>query len=193
MASNSRSRSRVQILSRLLSSPQFDEKDWQSDLFDTKAEIGDLVSLTSAPPTKWYLSWVIDVEKHESRFSTKYLLESIEDGSLCWWENIGFNVYNRQKTKENITWKWDDKQFAFNDRWRKACNRNDAYIVLPKLPSFNEGNSVTLDVRIRFGLKDFSHPRTFDNWKKLTIKEMEKYYLECVEKYNSEKKQRKSA
>lgn len=186
----SKNRARISILSELLSFPTINQKDWNKGAsLDPEVKTGDLVSLCSAPSTQWYLSWFI-----ESRIKngfTEYLLESIEDGELCWWTNVGLNVYDRERVDDRPSWKWNDKQFAFNDRWMKVCKRNGAYIVLPVTPKFNEDDSVELNVRVRFGFSDYTNPVTFPNWKKLTMKMMDKYYTTCVKEFNIEKTQSK--
>jgi hypothetical protein len=179
----SRDKARISILSSLLSFPTINQKDWTSGIDNCDVIVGDLVSLCSAPESKWYLSWVKEIEK--MRHDTRYLLESIEDGSLCWWSNVGVNVYDRERVKNRPSWKWSDREFAFNSRWHKACRRNDSYIVLPCSVKFLDKYSVELDVRIRFGFSDFSNTKVFTDWRKLTIKEMESYYLECVEIYQN--------
>lgn len=180
----SRERARISILSEMLSYPAARFRDWTNSMFsDSDVIEGDLVSLSSAPDTKWYLSWVREYDPNNGW--PKYLLESIEDGELCWWENVGINIYNRERVAERPTWKWDDDQFAFNDRWKRVCyKRHDAYIILPMLPVFN-GNDVTLAVRTRFGLSDYHSPRTFSNWKKLTMKAMSGFYQECEQGYEA--------
>lgn len=162
----SREKSRLAILNTLLAFPTVSQKDWTGDLSESPKP-GDLVSLNCAAPSKWYLSWVHDTEERNGWTHT--LLESIEDGELSWWHNVGFSIYNRERVANNPQWRWDDKQWAFWSRWRKACRKHDAYIMLPVIPSFGEGNSVTLDVRIRHSLNRYRNPRTFDNWKKTTI------------------------
>jgi len=149
-----------------------------------KFQVGDLVSLQSAPVSKWYLSWLKEIDPNDGW--PKYLLESIEDGALCWWGNVGLSYYDRERI-DNPIWHWDDAQYAFDDRWRKVCRRNNAYIVLPIIPDFHGDGSVTLDVRIRFGLSDFHNPKTFKNWKRVTMKMMDEYYKESFEKNESEK------
>jgi len=178
----SKSHARILILSELLSFPTINQKDWDSGLFN-EAKTGDLVSLSAAPSTKWYLSWVREVDKDNG--DPRYLLESIDDGELCWWSNVSLNIYSRERVKDRPMWQWDDKQSDFFKRWLKVGKRNDAYIVLPDLPVFGENNKVTLNVRIRFKLSAFSNPKTFDNWKKLTMREMGYYYQESEKAYKA--------
>lgn len=176
----SRDRARISILSELLAFPTINGKYWDSDCFSSGAILGDLVSLSAAPASKWYLSWVKEIDKTQDR----YLLESIEDGSLCWWSNVGLNVYNRDRVKERLSWMWNDKQYELNDRWLKVCSRNASYIVLPVTALFNKDGSVVLDVRIRFVESSYKNPTKFENYKKLTMKKMEQFYLACTEEYN---------
>lgn len=179
-----RNRARLLILSELFAFPTISNRHWKSDLMEDKPQIGDLVSLTSAPPSKWYLSWFREYDPNNGW--PKYLLESIEDGELCWWENVGLNFYDRERVRKN--WQWDDKQFEFNDRWRKVCRRNDAYLILPCQPEFNTDGSVLLDVRIRFQFSPYRNPRTFPDWKKVTMKQMDAYYKESVREYEASEK-----
>lgn len=177
-----KTRARISILSELLAFPTINQKDWNTKFLGEKdVQEGDLISLSSAPESKWYLSWVCEIDRYEH--ASRYLLESIEDGKLCWWENVGISVYDRKRVSERPKWKWSDKQFAFQDRWQRVCNKNDAYIVLPKMAVFGEDNSVTLGVRIRFNWSDFTDLKTFSNWKKVTIKLMDAYYKDCEKKY----------
>jgi hypothetical protein len=173
-------------MNEIMSFPTLRGKDW-TDHYGTDKDLqeGDLVAMNCAGPSKWYLAWLREVQNENG--IDKYLLESIEDGALCWWSNIGLTTYSRERVKLHPHWQWDDKQFKFNDRWHKVANRNDAYIVLPLYPTFGGNDSVTLNVRIRYGFSDFNNPRTFPNWKKLTMKEMESYYKECCELYEQSK------
>ena len=171
-------RARISILSEMLSFPTVHGKDWTTDTFSSARPVaGDLVSMSSAPDSKWYLSWVVEIKNMSG--GSQYLLKSIEDGSLCWWSNVWINIYNRERVADRHSWKWNDAQFAFNDRWMKVARENDAYIVLPVYAVFN-GDEVTLNVRVRFGWSDYHNPRTFPNWRKVTMKQMDEYYKECV-------------
>lgn len=153
--------------------------------------IGDLVALQSAPPSKWYLSWLRDIRTAKS--DLEYLLESIDDGSLGWWSNIGLTVYNRKIVNEFPKWKWEDRQFDLNKRWFKVCKRNNAFEVKPRFPVFNPDGSVMLNVYERWYASNYANPKVFPNWKKLTIKEMDSYYKESVEKFNTFKKEQEDA
>lgn len=185
-----KNRARLLILSELMSFPTISNKDWQGSI-GGKPQTGDLVSLTCAPPSKWYLSWLREIDPNNGW--PKYLLESIEDGQLCWWMNVGLNVYDRERVGKNPRWKWTDGQFKFNDRWLKVCRRNDAYIVVPCQPKFNDDGSVLLDVRIRHGWDSYRNPRTFPAWRKVTTKEMDSYYKDCFEGYEAAKNAKEHA
>jgi hypothetical protein len=176
----SKDRARISILSELMAFPTINQKDWLST-FEGKVVTGDLVSLNSAPASKWYLSWVREINPNNG--CPKYLLESVDDGDLCWWGNVRLNIYSRERVRERPTWQWSDRQFKLYDQWLRVGKRNDAYIVLPCLPEFKD-ETVTLDCRIRFGLSDFSMPKTFPDWKKLKVREMDAYYKECKNRYN---------
>lgn len=179
-------RARIAILSEVLSFPTIRNKDWTSCHLDTAPQVGDLVAMSSAPATKYYLSWLHEYDPNNGW--PKYLLESIDDGELCWWENIGLSYYNRERIANMASWKWDDEQYAFDDRWKKVCyKKNDAYIVLPCQPSFMPDGSVWLDVRIRFGLDDYRNPVHFPNWKKVTMKMMDEYYKASSAEYHANK------
>ena len=173
---------RLSILNRLLSFPAIKARDWKSSDFDGGVKIGDLVSLNCAPVTKYYLSWVREIENNNGW--PKYLLESIEDGELCWWSNVGLDYYDREKVVNNPSWRWDDEQFSFRERWNRVCfKKNDAYIVLPCEPFFEGDGSVVLDVRIRFSIHEYHNPVKFDKWAKVTMKMMDEYYRDSSKKY----------
>ena len=178
-----RNRARINILNALLSSPAVSGHKWNTMV---EPIVGDLVSLCAAPYSKWYLSWVLEV-KTESEW-TKYLLESIEDGTTSWWSNVGVNVYKKEHVGHS--WRWTDRQFDFMDKWFRVGKKNDAYMVLCVPPIF-DGDKVTLKTRIRLNLNESydGNPRTFDNWKKLKSSEMDVHYKDSVKKYEQLKKQ----
>jgi len=182
----SKNKARLSILNELLSFPTIRSKDWYADWPDQKAAIGDLVALNSAPPSKWYVSWYIDTRNTNGM--REYLLESIDDGDLCWWGNIGLSYYSRERVKENPQWKWDDRQFAFSERWFRVCRQSEVYPVRAMQPIFT-GESVELNVRLHiFYEANFRNPKSFENWKKVTMKEMESYYRESADLYSKQKK-----
>lgn len=140
------------------------------------AQPGDLVAITSAPVSDWYLSWMRECDGKD-----RYLLESVETGKLCWWSNVGIEYLERQSVADNPQWRWTDRQFAFDDRWKKVCYKEkDAYITLPVPPRFGDGWQVILGTRTRFGLDDYRPTRTFPDWRKVTKKTMGEFYDECV-------------
>lgn len=176
-----KNRARISILSEVLSFPTLGTK-WTSCFAVEMLQVGDLVAMNCAPATKYYLSWLHEINPNNGW--PKYLLESIEDGELCWWENIGLSYYNRKRIANCPSWKWDDNQFSFNDRWKRVCyKKNDAYIILPCEPLFTDDGGVFLDVRVRFSLSDYHDPIYFSNWKKVTLKMMDEYFKKSSKKY----------
>lgn len=139
--------------------------------------IGSLVRLMAAPFSKYYLSWLREIQHNDGGYSTRWLLESIEDGTLCWWENVQIWALPKEATDKFPSWQWTDKQFAFNKKWSNACHKKrDAYIILPCPPKFHDDGSVTLALRTRFGINDKRPEKKFDNWKKVLVKDMLKFY-----------------
>ena len=187
-------RARISILTELLSFPIIRGKDWTDD---RKPDPGSLVATSGAPETKWYLSWVVETELHEGGWH-RYLLRSVEDGELSWWENVWLFRYSQERVQARPDWRWTDKQFDFRDRWHKVCyKQHDAYMVLPCRPTFHDNGSVTLSLRERHGgFRDhykFHHERTFDSWRKTTMKMMSEFYLEgCAESKKLSEKIRKA-
>lgn len=178
-------RARLEILSELTSFPTIRGKDWTEDM---KPEPGNLVSISCAQASKWYLSWVVETKLEENGFH-QYLLKSIDDGELGWWSNVGIYVYSKKRVSERPDWKWDDKQYQFRDRWHRVCyTDNDAYIVLPGQTKF-DGDSVTLTLRERYGgfgdSIPFQYVETFDDYKKVTKAMMSKFYMDGVESRNN--------
>jgi hypothetical protein len=178
---NIKYRAKLSILSELLSYVNIRDRFWTSCPFDEGFQIGDLVSLLGAPISEYYVSWLHEIDINNG--FKRYLLESIETNELCWWGNIGLDYYDRERVNANPSWKWTDRQFELNDRWFKVCyKKHKAYQLLPCQLEFNN-NKVTLNVRVRFHETDFSNPKKFDNWKKVTIKMMDEYFLESHQKY----------
>lgn len=186
---DSYNRAKIEILNYILTfftcksyhtviSPDKD-RVFKSDLSEP-APVGTLVILTSAPFTKYYLSWLVEIKKDDNQFYTQYLLKTIEDGSLCWWRNVGFDYLPLDTIEKFPQWKWSDKQFEFWERWKRACDRCDAYITLPCMPEFGDDGSVTLSTRERYGLSDYRAEQKFDNWKTMKLKDMMAFYKSAV-------------
>lgn len=154
-------------------------------------EKGDLIKLSCAGFSKYYLSWLIEIRERNGW--REYLLKSIEDGSLCWWSNVGIHYYSREGIEKFPNWKWNDAQFEFADKWQRACKRRDAYILLPTNPKFNEDGSVILRCRVRYGLNPYSPEKTFPNWRKMKVSEMLEFYDNCKIEFDNMKTPTKTA
>lgn len=176
-------KSRHSILNEVLGFPTIRAKDWREMVLPP---IGSLVSMSCAPDSEWYLSWVVEVEENENGFH-RVCLKSIETQKLCWWGNVSIYVFNPDRVKLNPQWMWSDKEYDFNRRWNKLCyGEHDAYILRPNRAEFNEAGGVNLSLRYRFG-EDYNHEETFSDWRKVTKKMMSEFYLSGVDKHNNKK------
>lgn len=190
---DTRNRARIEIMNALVNfclpkcfgpnSFSIHNKEWAfygSHFDEQNPPINSLCMLNSAPFTKFYLGWLKEIKAGGNRYDTQYLIESIEDGQLCWWRNISIWHLPLETSNQFSNWKWTDAQFAFNDRWNKALKRKDAYITLGRPPIFDDKGGVTLGTRTRFGWDDYRPEKYFPNWKKITQKQMLEFYDECV-------------
>lgn len=145
---------------------------------------GDLVILSSCRRwTKWQIGWLREIDEG-NKYWRRYLIESLEDGQLCWWENVGLYYFPRDKLSPQ--WHWTDRQFAFDDRWNRVCYKEKhAYIVRPTPPIFGEGFAVTLGTRTSHGLDDITPSRTFPDWRKVTKAMMGECYDSCVAEHDA--------
>lgn len=139
--------------------------------------VGSLIMLTSAPTSKWYLSWLVEVKKEH--FGPNFLLESIEDGSLCWWSNVGIKMYPTETLEEHPNWRWTDKQFKLNNQWMRAARKN-SYVLVPNWLRF-DGDKVTMSLRTRFSIDGFTSERTIQNSRKLLVRDMVAFVNEAEE------------
>jgi hypothetical protein len=125
---------------------------------------GDLVLLTSAHADKWRLSWLVEMLPNEI-----YRCESLIDGELADWSNVGISYFHRPTVEQHPNWKWTDAQHEFSDRWFEAARKCDEYMWRPCLPDFQEDGSVVVGVRMRHGMGDSPRPTiTLHRWKALT-------------------------
>jgi hypothetical protein len=162
-------------------------------LSDDQAQPGDLIALASAPTSKWHLSWLLEVDRSNPGWP-RYLLESIHDGELMWWHNVGVHYLERDEVAAHPSWRWTDDHFAFFDRWWRACYKTrDAYIVLPVYPEFHPMGSVTLGTRVRFSLGDAPPAKTFPNWREVKVRDMLAYYDEAKSWHEAQSAEKRAA
>jgi hypothetical protein len=167
-----------------------EESSFLSGYGDTESKVGDLVRLISAPESPFYLSWLLEIKPHENGYFTKYLLKSIDDGTLCWWSNVSLSSYDRKKVAANPQWKWTDKQFELNDRWLRACRKRDSYLVRPLYLDFKEDGSVAVGTRyhaILMGSYTLLEPMVLPNWKKVKFSDLLSCYDAANKHYESQK------
>lgn len=149
---------------------------------------GDLVLVTSAPASKWRLSWLVE-QRQFPNGDWQYALASIEDREECWWSNIGIAYLERNELECHQNWRWNDEEYEFNAKWFEACRREDAYIYLPVPVRFVAGYQAEIGVRTRYSINDKRPVRTIADYRKATFKSLRALYIEmCEESKNQEKK-----
>jgi hypothetical protein len=153
-------------------------------LSNAEPKPGDLVRIESAPPSKWSISWF--VEMIDKGWNT-CLLKSVEDHSVCRWSNIGISVFRSDITKDHPEFLWTDRQFGLWDWWKSIRKKHDSFSVIPMMPTF-EDDSVHLQCRIRFGLGEPTTPRRFENWRKLKKKDLYAFFRESVAEFQARPK-----
>lgn len=180
----SRNRARLQILNYIVtfSTRTFYTQDYREAAIEEHSffypkdideiQLGSLVMITSAPFSKWYLGWLVEINKERCHLGTSFLIESIEDGSLCWWSNVGIKYFSPETVSRNPQWRWSDKQYELNDRWIKNIHKKrEAYTTLPAMLEF-EGDKVVFRTREKFGIGTFKAEKEFDNWRKVLVRDM---------------------
>lgn len=136
---------------------------WKCQKGDTPKP-GDLVMLTSAPPSDWHLSFY-----RQDQQNGYHLLESLRTGELCPWGNVGFLVIDREKVGLLERAEWSDAQFEFQDKFHKVYSRADFYINIPFIDRF-EGDLVHVAFRTRFGLDEIRTAVEPIRWPKVNHK-----------------------
>lgn len=189
---NNRTRARLEILNYIMnfstmvyygddSYRRSKECAFRSHILSTGPEVGSLCVLTSAPNTKWYLSWLKEIQP--ASFPT-YVMESIEDGQLCNWTNVGFLSMPLELTDKFPQWKWVDEQFEFRERVNKAFRRADCHLAIPINPAFLPDGSVVVTTRERWMISDKSASKTFSNYKKVRLKDLVDFAKEAERKHS---------
>lgn len=154
---------------------------------------GDLVALSSVSPSKWYLGWLTEKTWPEGWACEQYTIESIEDGELCNWTNVGMSHYNRKTVGEHPEWRWTDAQHEFKDLWWSVCYKEkDAYMHLPMNPVF-DGDAVQLAVRARHSFSETIVRHDFVNWRKTTKKMMASFYDDAKAQFDAERPARQQS
>jgi len=131
---------------------------------DDGPQIGALCSLIGAPHTKYYLSWYLGVK------DGAFMLMSIEDHSIARWSSVMIQCMPLDIIMPHPQFMYSDRQFKFQDRWKKIVEKT-SYWMVPMWSEFNnETGEVTLIIRWKF--KDVLTSKKFDLWEQITNEEM---------------------
>lgn len=145
--------------------------------------IGSLCMLSSVPTSIYYLGWLREIKHDDSRFSTQFLIESIEDGSRCWWHNVGIWYLPIETSDRFPSWQWTDEQFAFQKKYDNAFRKRHAYGLRALNAVFDMDGGVTVKIR-RMWSNDIFAEKTFSNYKKVLSRDLLKFYDETLIMYN---------
>jgi len=177
-----RNRARIEILNYIINfatTTYYDEhrnisqKDWSFESVKSEAlRDGDLVRISAAPFTKWYLSWFKEIRLHDNGWH-EFLLESIEDGGLCWWSNVSLVRFSPIKVKDMEHWKWDDNQWDFADKVKKVLSKYYSINYYP--PEFKEDGSVEVKGRYRW-TQEHTESIKYPDYKKVLLKDLVAFF-----------------
>lgn len=145
--------------------------------------LNSLCMLSSAPTSIYYLGWLREIKHGDSRFSTQFLIESIEDGSRCWWHNVGIWHLPLETSDRFPSWQWTDEQFAFQKKYDNVFRKRSAYGLRALNCVFKDDGSVTVKVRKMWSNGLFAE-KTFSNYKKVLSRELLQFYDETFKEYN---------
>jgi hypothetical protein len=143
--------------------------------------IGTLVKLSCVrESTEYYLGWLREIKDNGV-----YLIESIENGKLCNWSNVGIEYMQIESIQGH--WKWNDKQFDIKDKWMRACYKSrDCHCLRPVFPEFHkDDNSFTLSLRKMFS-DEIIATKKFEDYKKVLVRDMLKFYDDAYSNYRKQ-------
>lgn len=86
---------------------------------DYPAQAGDLVAVTETDAGEWYLGWLRGVEGKGEH--AQFAVESLENGEMRVFDRATISYMDRDTVLRNPKWKWSDRQFALNDRWKRVA------------------------------------------------------------------------
>lgn len=137
-----------------------------------RPQAGDLVILTDVMPSKWNIGWLRQVEQEPCR---RYLIESLEDQSLCWWSNVGISVMPPENVRERF--RWSDKQYDFQSRLAKVFRRGSYHTLRLQDTAFDGDDAVIIThERWSFAREEHDKPAPFirriKDWRKFTMPKM---------------------
>ena len=132
--------------------------------------VDDLVSVTMAEPSVWCIGWLVDYDPGlTGRYGRRFRVENLIDRRIAWWANIGLRVFD--KAREFPQWRWNDHQFAFDRRWRRALF---PYTVRSRRTVF-DGNAVTVSAGQYWSngrADDIIESASFDDFRKLKLADL---------------------
>lgn len=148
------------------------------DIVNSGARPGDLVVLQSAPSSKWTIGWLRGTERDPADGS-RHLIESLDDGELCWWSNVGIVYLDREVVATHPEWRWTDPQWALADRWKETVGRKGDPLIRYTHPEYGEGNSVRIGTYVSHVDQPIIEMRDFPDWRRITKKALAATIASC--------------
>ncbi len=140
---------------------------------------GDIVMLSSAPPSEW------DLSIYRSDEGNGYhLVESMRTGVIGRWGNVGFYILDREKIGFPQSVDWTDEQFAFSDKFHKVYRRAGFHMAVPFIDRF-EGDTAHIIFRTRYSLDDKLTPADISGWQKITQRSLMAQLVAAEAKHES--------
>ena len=148
----------------------------------TRSEVGQLVSICSAPNSIWGFSWVEEVQ-NTSR--GEYCLRAVGTDQLCDWTNISLCPFKKDRYEHRDDLKWWPNQYDFWIKTRKAYFKAgiDKYDFSLTYPKFLDNGKAEIGFRCHIfsGEREPPKPVGIENFEKVTIKSIQERIIDARE------------
>lgn len=134
---------------------------------------GDIVMLSSAPPSEWDLSIY-----RADEGNGYHLVESMRTGVVGRWGNVGFHILDREEIGFPQSVDWTDDQFAFSDKFHKVYRRAGFHMAVPFIDRF-DGDTAHIIFRTRHNIDQYRTQVEILGWQKITLKALLAQLLEA--------------
>lgn len=152
----------------------------------TNVEVGQLVTICSAPNSIWGFSWVEEVGSHAY---DEYCLRAVGTDQLCNWTNVALAPFLRDRYEDRDDLKWWPNQYDFWVKLQKAYIKAkiDQYDFSLAYPKFLDEK--TAEVRFRChifrGEQQPPNPIEIQGFEKATVKFLQESILRVDQEWKA--------